>query len=1102
MSENYIKDRDAREKVLNPKASYILQAPAGSGKTKLLIDRYLTLLAQVQTPEEIIAITFTRKAASEMKERVLNVLLSPDSLKGHTKALVKKVLAQNVTLNWGLTENMHRFRILTIDALAYSFAQQFPQFFELSQSATITEDSDYYYQMAVNQLWLNTKDLPNKATKALKIVLLHFNNRFEKLEGLLVEILKSREQWLYPIVSHLNDSERLKTTVEESLKNIVLETIQLANDAFPCSIKEPLWNIITSISHRLPSDHPLQKAQFSSPTFPEISSDALHLWRAIANFLLTKEGIFKKRCDKKMGFKAQKNSNRAEQEKKEMMKSILDQLRPNALLESRLKSVIDLPDVRYAPAQWKIIKALIEILPMLVAELNLVFQQHAVVDFIEINLSALRALGSLDQPSDLALYLDYQIKHILVDEFQDTSIIHFHLLEKIIEGWQEDDGRTLFVVGDPMQSIYRFRQAEVGLFLKVQQQGISHLSLKPMVLNTNFRAHYSLVEWVNQNFQTIFPIRDELTKGSIGYRPFVAIDRSEKAQTMGVHCHAFYQNNLNDKLERIASLIQRYRQENQDETIAILVRSRRQVVQLLPYLQTKNINYQATELQSFSKNPIIRDLMTLLQAMLFQHDQLAWFALLRTPFCGLLLSDLLVIAQKMHLKNETTVWQILQTSLLNISSDGKARINKFVPILATSFKKRSELILSDWIRMTWFNLNGALVLRDKTDSANVQHWFDLLCRLDQETENFSFKKLKSVMEGRYINTGMSNTRVDIMTIHKSKGLEFDHVILPELNQSLPVEKDQLMQLLNKPRLTAGEDFIIAPSMPYAQSKSLLNTYLRKIEIDKSYDEAKRLLYVAVTRAKKSVHLMARLNIKNNKIVSPSKRSFLGMLWPLNQEEFIASLEKKSSKKSILDESVVYERLPLTQFQCFEPFTKKPEIFHTLSLQMPNEFARIVGIVFHEILQDIGETGIERWSLDQWNKKKSFYHKRLRQWQLNSKKINDAVQLIDKSIKSIIKDPKACWLLSNKHKLIQQEYALSTQSNGKLLNIIIDRTFIDNNIRWIIDYKTTHYLDDVDNKLEKYKSQLKLYQSIMKKFDPIHPIKTGIYFTFNCRWIEF
>ena len=125
---------------------------------------------------------------------------------------------------------------------------------------------------------------------------------------------------------------------------------------------------------------------------------------------------------------------------------------------------------------------------MLVAQLQVVFKERGSVDFSAISLAALTALGTDDAPTDLALYFDVKLRHILVDEFQDTSITQHNLLRKLTAGWETNDGRSLFVVGDPMQSIYRFRQAEVGLFLQSQLQGIGNIQLKPLQLTVNFRS--------------------------------------------------------------------------------------------------------------------------------------------------------------------------------------------------------------------------------------------------------------------------------------------------------------------------------------------------------------------------------------------------------------------------------------------------------------------------------------------------------------------------------------------------------------------------------------------------------------------------------------
>jgi ATP-dependent helicase/nuclease subunit A len=129
-------------------------------------------------------------------------------------------------------------------------------------------------------------------------------------------------------------------------------------------------------------------------------------------------------------------------------------------------------------------------------------------------MAAQRALGEPEEPTDLALSLDYQIRHLLVDEFQDTSVSQFSLLEKLTAGWQRGDGRTIFVVGDPMQSIYRFREAEVGLFLKACGDGIGAIPLELVRLSANFRSDKGIVDWVNATFPSVLPTEEEITTGA------------------------------------------------------------------------------------------------------------------------------------------------------------------------------------------------------------------------------------------------------------------------------------------------------------------------------------------------------------------------------------------------------------------------------------------------------------------------------------------------------------------------------------------------------------------------------------------------------------
>src|SRR5207249_4707245 len=152
-------------------------------------------------------------------------------------------------------------------------------------------------------------------------------------------------------------------------------------------------------------------------------------------------------------------------------------------LPDALAAIRELPPPCYTDAQWQALRALIESLHLAVAQLVLVFTEDGREDFTEAARRALEALGAEEAPSDLAL--DYRIRHILIDEFQDTSRSQFELLKRLTAGWEPGDGRTLFAVGDPMQSIYRFREADVGLFLQARAEGIGALRPASLKLSVN-----------------------------------------------------------------------------------------------------------------------------------------------------------------------------------------------------------------------------------------------------------------------------------------------------------------------------------------------------------------------------------------------------------------------------------------------------------------------------------------------------------------------------------------------------------------------------------------------------------------------------------------
>ena len=205
------------------------------------------------------------------------------------------------------------------------------------------------------------------------------------------------------------------------------------------------------------TDH-LLAAFANASSLPGTNADQRNRWHAIGDLFLTKKGEWRKQSTKNDGFPA---GNKSE---KQALAAIIESMHGLHELRDQFHLARTLPDPRYTDAQWEVLLALFDVLPLAVSELQRIFVERGVTDHNEVALSAGRALGEEDSPTDMALILDYRIRHLLVDEMQDTSIAQYELLKKLTAGWTPGDGRTIFCVGDPMQSIYRFRDAEVGEF--------------------------------------------------------------------------------------------------------------------------------------------------------------------------------------------------------------------------------------------------------------------------------------------------------------------------------------------------------------------------------------------------------------------------------------------------------------------------------------------------------------------------------------------------------------------------------------------------------------------------------------------------------------
>ncbi len=501
----------ARERALDIGRSFLVQAPAGSGKTELLIQRYLALLAHVERPEQIVAVTFTRKAAGEMRERIVAALQRcrrghavATTHAGRTRSLALAALAQDARHGWRLLAHPSRLAVYTIDTLVATLARQAPVTSGLGGMPRYEERATPLYAQAVR------KALSDAAADdpGWRQLLAHLDNDADRAVALLAEMLAQRDQWIDIVGEAKRDSFR--ASLETALAAEVLGEIGEAAPLFPSTLlpalagaeRDAATNLAQSPETAELAGHLAACAAHGG--LPPVSVDALPRWHALAGWLLVGgDARFRSVAGAKGGFPAigKGEGSLARRRSKAAMEELLKALANVPELAEALHWVRRLPQPRYAEDAWAIVESLLEILPRAAAYLLLTFRDAGVIDFTQGTLGALAALGD-DAPTDLLLRLDFQLRHLLIDEFQDTSFTQIELIRRLTAGWQPDDGRTLFAVGDPMQSIYRFRGAEVRLFVEAQQHGrIAELPVENLVLRRNFRSQARLVEWIERGLR-------------------------------------------------------------------------------------------------------------------------------------------------------------------------------------------------------------------------------------------------------------------------------------------------------------------------------------------------------------------------------------------------------------------------------------------------------------------------------------------------------------------------------------------------------------------------------------------------------------------------
>ena len=848
-------DQAQRAIALDPRRSVLVQAPAGSGKTDLLTRRFLRLLTEIEEPGQIVAITFTKAAAAEMRNRILSKLegaaaqaaAGAASDPASMEALADRALAHSRRLDWNLLDHPSLLRISTIDAFCREFALQKPLLSGIGGGLEISEAPEQLYQRAAQRTLEALAGEDAELRQAIESLLLWRDNNWQELEEMLVSMLVQRDKWMQDFVlSGGNDWKELHDRLERPL-------VRRSSTA------------------------------------------------------------------------------------------------------------------RYTGEEWEIVRACFVLLRHAAGELKVIFAETGAADFTEVAQIADRALRGEDGfPTDAAIALADGIRHLLVDEFQDTSRRQTQLLSHLLAAWPEREGRTCFVVGDPMQSIYFFRDADAELFPRVRDYGLQipsdqPLGLETVTLTANFRTVAALVEELNGAFRRIFAENDgsgiQFAKAeparkephgcwaeSSGPRSFLHLEfvpqtprgrsSSPKDEDENPLTNEDAQKNAKEAIKQeqkeaqrkqiagIVDLIRGHLQRVADARakgeklrIAVLARARRSLAVIAEALREDGVPFRAVDLEALRERPEVIDALALGRALLNPQDRMAWLALLRAPWCALSLADLHALAsadEKSLL--ERPLPELLSERAELLSEQGRCSVRRVLDALAAVPRLRfaqPAVSFGTWLEQVWLRLGGDACV-DASGRANVELLWRCLDGLPLGEQDLLGPALDAALEGLKAlpnPLAESDYGVQLMTIHGAKGLEFEIVIVPDLQAGeRPPSKRMLAWLERGLAEPDGSDeiseFLVAPVQPKGAERGKAKELVDRVYREREKQEMRRLLYVAATRAREELHLCARPEYKTGKggglELADPRDSLLKTAWPALEDQIRTRFAEWRAGRGVLE----------------------------------------------------------------------------------------------------------------------------------------------------------------------------------------------------------
>ncbi len=1141
-------DMDKTQLASDPQRNITVTASAGTGKTYLLITRLLRLLLSDTPPETILAITFTRKAATEMQQRITERLhelltLTPDSLNKALQVIgvipSNSMMLKAQTLYERLLRCKQPLRITTFHAFCQEILRRFPLEADVPPGFKILDSSGLLEKRALDALFSEATQQPDGSTAQGLEILMNHCSGISNTETSLKQFLQHRSDW-WAFTD--KQTEPLIHAQETLLSQLGIsadeKALPEANFLTTCRLTQCKQFSILLSKHKTKNN--AIHAALLTQVLEDNTSSAHQRITKIRNVFLTTTGEPRKRKESA----AQKKSMGA----KEHLFLEIHHTICEALLA--LQDQLNRHQLYRGSAAWY------QVGTRLLHHYQTMKEEQRLLDFADLEWRAYQLLNHHNNAHWIQYKLDQRINHLLVDEFQDTNPTQWRLLLPLLQelaSGENSRNRSVFLVGDSKQSIYRFRRADPRLFDTAQQWLGEHLNAATSPLDISWRSAPAIIDFVNHVFGNT-PLGERLIAfqkhdthqkqlwGKVELLPLINVNSDDETPPSSTFRNPLHHPRVTagDTWQQHydeGSLIARHidtmmnngtaiKKGNElrpimRSDVIILLRSRTHLSAYEMALREHNIAYTSNTKSTILDTLEAQDMIALLNTLISPHNNLALAQVLRSPL--------------FHCSDESLTLLASATAQHQTSPSWFSSLNE----LQKSLEDNNRLKRAHRLIHQWQTYAGELPVHDLLD--RIYHEGDIQSRyhatfpshLHARVESNLTRFIELALEidsGRYpslphfINrlkrlkehapdsidepTSSSNDggAVRIMTIHAAKGLEAPVVFIADAARTTSSKRAH-QAIVNWPSEAPHPNhfFLCGAKNTVDHDTAALLT----ADDQEEAREDANLLYVALTRARQHLIISGCTPRKGKE-----KGWYGAIAHQLMEKEAIlnnsgfAMSNGTPLKVSTLEKTVKVQIPPTLSTEVFiDPHQRSTMGSDTIS---PSN---------HPVTNHTSHrTHIETTTLDEdeHNTRGEIIHRIL---ELITNECRPNRQLIAQVIKAeyehhmtpvllnswldetytLIQSPSLQWLFDpTKYHSAHNEMTINFTEGKSRTSGIIDRLVINNDSVIIIDYKTHRNLNPRNTLLiaENYRSQLDMYQSGIKEIWPNKTIKKLLLFTSN------